>query len=997
MRSFIFILLLTFLWTSSSAQEIIEVVQIEKDDGLKDRTVDRIIRDDQGYFILLLKNAIQRYDGREFTNIDISAIKNKKLEVRDITNLSKLNDGTIIMSADEDEGILFYLKSRENKVLIAPIRGIPLTNNGELFMLEPNGVKSEKKDYTLSKAQLDKNISTELLSDVKLPVGIQSIANLDNIYYVQTKDNVIYHIGNDELTKLDVKGRLVQRENGIYVFDLGSIYKITGKSVSKVTDLLDDSSTCSILKLDKEENIIAAYSNRVRFHDKLYVLDNNDSLHVMDSIIGVSDLFKDFYTDDAFYRWMLGGYNGIHVINLLRDGSEIIFKRPTTKKGEFGVVVSGVATDGEDEVVFCRELMSVFDYDRDANEYTEVLGDFTNKGDYERNAKLYYHEKSKAYYSHGYRYDGKSDIYKSDIQNNESENHLIPIKLNDIYVRYEDDLIVGGWITKTDTGIIASYNLKTKDFRIISKQTSPVRSIYFDELTKKYWIGTYKGLLIFDESFKLIETLAKDNLPPQKLDVDHIIMCNRFNGKIIASSFGGGIYIIDPITYKVDDQISEENGLTDNSAIGIINDDIGNCWITTFNGINVINKDFKIVSKIYEHDGLPNREFNSKAIAKDGRGAIYSGTLNGVSMLDPKKVLNWKKTFGVDIEEVVGFLGESVEKIEIAEKISLLESYDSIQIKYVLPDYHTYPYVEENFAVIANELDYDIKDNIITIRNLSSGHHTIVMGDIYSGKTMSLTISRTVNYKRYFLTLLSFLLVGLLAYLISKKIISSTKKREEEKTKLNKKISDLQLSSLQSQMNPHFIFNALGAVQYFIQTHDTERADEYLSNFAMLMRSILESSKSKYIRLNEELRLLELYVGLEKVRFEELFEYDIKVDVNVDTEINIPPMIVQPFVENAINHGLYNLNERSGYLLIHFGMPEEDRLIITIEDNGVGRERAGQLRMKKHKSRGTQIVQERLETINNGDELIVTTETIDIIDNGKAMGTKVVISIDSNQ
>jgi hypothetical protein len=996
LRLFVFILLLSFLWTSTSGQEIIEVVQKEKDDGLKDRTVDKIIRDDQGYFILLLKNTIQKYDGREFTNIDISAINNENLEVRDIVQLSKLKDGTIIMSVEEDEGILFYLNSREDKVLTAPLRGIPIINNGELYVLKPNSTKNKTKEYQLNKARLDKNISSEQLSNVKLPIGIQSVANIDNTYYIQTEEYSVYHIENDELTKLEVSGKLIQRANGIYVFDFGSIYKVTGKSISKVVDLLDRSYKCNILKLDGEENIVAAYTGRARFHDRLYVLDKNDSLHVMQNIIGESDVFKDFYTDDAFYRWMLGGFNGIHVINLLRDGSEIIFKRPTTKKGEFGVVVSGVASDGEDEVIFCRELMSVFDFDRDANEYKEVLGDFTDKGDYERNAKMYYHKESKAYYSHAYRYDGKSDIYKSDIQNNESENHLIPIKLNDIYVRNEDDLIVGGWITKTDTGIIASYNLKTKDFRIISNHTSRVRSIYFDEITKNYWIGTYKGLLIFDESFNLIQTLNKDNLPPRKLDVDDIAMCNRFNGKIIAGSYGGGIYKIDPVSFNVEAQISEKNGLTDNSAIGIINDDLGNCWITTFNGVNVINKNFKIVSKIYEHDGLPNREFNSKAIAKDGQGAIYSGTLNGVSMLDPKKVLNWKKTFGIDIEEVLGYIDESVEKIEIAERINLLESYDSIQIKYVLPDYHTYPYVEENFAVIANELDYDSKDNIITIRDLSSGNHTIQMGDIYSGKTMSLTISRTVNYKRYFLTLLSFLFVGLMAYLISKKIISTTKKREEEKTKLNKRISDLQLSSLQSQMNPHFIFNALGAVQYFIQTHDTERADEYLSNFAMLMRSILESSKSKYIRLNEELRLLELYVGLEKVRFESLFEYDIKVDVNVDTEIDIPPMIVQPFVENAINHGLYNLKEREGYLLIHFGMPQEDKLIITISDNGVGRKKAAQLRMKKHKSRGTQIVQERLDTINNGDELIVNTKTIDIVDNGIAMGTKVIITIDSH-
>lgn len=116
-------------------------------------------------------------------------------------------------------------------------------------------------------------------------------------------------------------------------------------------------------------------------------------------------------------------------------------------------------------------------------------------------------------------------------------------------------------------------------------------------------------------------------------------MCNRFNGKIIAGSDGGGVFIIDPIIYEVEVQLSEDNGLKDNSACSIINDDIGHCWITTFNGVNVIDKSIKIIHKIYEHEGLPNREFNTKAIAKDGRGAIYCGTYNGISMLDPQKVL----------------------------------------------------------------------------------------------------------------------------------------------------------------------------------------------------------------------------------------------------------------------------------------------------------------------------------------------------------------------
>ena len=153
-------------------------------------------------------------------------------------------------------------------------------------------------------------------------------------------------------------------------------------------------------------------------------------------------------------------------------------------------------------------------------------------------------------------------------------------------------------------------------------------------------------------------------------------------------------------------------------------------------------------------------------------------------------------------------------------------------------------------------------------------------------------------------------------------------------------------------MNPHFIFNALGSIQYFIQTYDTVKADEFLSNFAMLMRSILESSKSKYISLSEEIKLIELYVGLEKIRFENLFDYQIAIDDNLDLESKVPPMIIQPFVENAINHGLYHLKGRKGLLNLTFDAINNNELKISISDNGIGRKAAAKLRNKNHKSRG---------------------------------------------
>ena len=135
------------------------------------------------------------------------------------------------MFVAEKEGVLFHLKSRENKVLIAPVRGIPIADNGILYVLKPNSDKSETKEYKLNKGHLDKNVSSEQLSNVKPPIDIQSVANLDNTYYVQTKDKNMYNIENKALTKFMVEGRLIQRANGIYVFDFGSIYKVIGQSV----------------------------------------------------------------------------------------------------------------------------------------------------------------------------------------------------------------------------------------------------------------------------------------------------------------------------------------------------------------------------------------------------------------------------------------------------------------------------------------------------------------------------------------------------------------------------------------------------------------------------------------------------------------------------------------------------------------------------------------------------------------------------------------------
>jgi ligand-binding sensor domain-containing protein/uncharacterized membrane-anchored protein YhcB (DUF1043 family) len=220
------------------------------------------------------------------------------------------------------------------------------------------------------------------------------------------------------------------------------------------------------------------------------------------------------------------------------------------------------------------------------------------------------------------------------------------------------------------------------------------------------------------------------------------------------------------------------------------------------------------------------------------------------------------------------------------------------------------------------------------------------------------------------------------------------KKKEQEKTEVNKKFAELELQALQAQMNPHFVFNALSAIQNFILNNNTEEATDYLSRFSRLMRLFLESSRNKYIALSDEKNLLEHYIKLEELRFKDKFSSKIIVDENVSLDTEIPSMLLQPFVENAINHGLVYKENNDGLLGIHFSK-NEDKLICVVEDNGIGRTKAAEIKnksLKPYKSRSTEITEDRLRSL----ELIENTKIeIDILDktdkNDKPMGTKVTI------
>ncbi len=209
--------------------------------------------------------------------------------------------------------------------------------------------------------------------------------------------------------------------------------------------------------------------------------------------------------------------------------------------------------------------------------------------------------------------------------------------------------------------------------------------------------------------------------------------------------------------------------------------------------------------------------------------------------------------------------------------------------------------------------------------------------------------------------------------------------------------SHLEGRFLRSQMNPHFIFNAMSSIQNFILDNKNKMAHEYLSKFAKLIRNVLEFSRKDFIQLREEIETLSIYIQLEKLRASDKFSYTITTASDINPEkCLIPSMIIQPFIENAIVHGLFSKEGNDGMLTVYFEQ-KGLQLICTIEDNGIGREKSKEIRDKKekyHRSRGMSVTKDRLEILKNSNQLDAGYSFEDLYDeNRNAIGTRVVIVV----
>lgn len=431
----------------------------------------------------------------------------------------------------------------------------------------------------------------------------------------------------------------------------------------------------------------------------------------------------------------------------------------------------------------------------------------------------------------------------------------------------------------------------------------------------------------------------------------------------------------------------------------------GRVWIFGQNGLHAIDPKNMEHRNFDLNDGLENMYFDPQQCINLEDGSILTHGHTGILVFQPDSVWAAGQTPDVDVIikniRVSGIDYQSKNNLNMVSSIELKPNQDLLEIQYqalVFPKAHhaVYSYKIDG---LSEDWIFHGKNTSITLTGLSHGQYefhvkTGMPQDHTPVKSLGIKVNIPYYLTWWFLSLAFLGIVGLL-YSIYQLRIKRIRHDEELKTEFNKKIAEVELQALRAQMNPHFMFNSLNSIKSYILKAGPLEAAEYLTNFATLIRSILHNSREKQVSLQKEIDALLLYIDLEKMRFPDKFDFMYMISEGVPVEdLMIPPLILQPYVENAIWHGLLHKSEK-GNLKITLSR-SEGMVECIIRDDGIGRAKAMELKKRsarKYKSMGMGITRDRIEIHNRMNELGISVEIIDHKDeNNHPTGTSVMIS-----
>ncbi|MCE3294613.1 MAG: ypdA 2 [Crocinitomicaceae bacterium] len=498
------------------------------------------------------------------------------------------------------------------------------------------------------------------------------------------------------------------------------------------------------------------------------------------------------------------------------------------------------------------------------------------------------------------------------------------------------------------------------------------------------WMATNNGLFSFDlKTRKWVDnSFLRKNLNYRIDDLaeskDGLWLC----------SFGKGIWY-----YNKKDKLTlydEKKGLASNYVRSLYLGPQNNLWVSTNEGLSRITgeSDWKIVNYPYL-EGYGIGQINDILRVNND---LYLATSNGFYKFPISKLDKQNKTAPIYITAASSRL---IKRLQNNAELEYGD--DKIVISFLALNYTNARKAEYYYMIKGyDDVWHKSPSSSVRLTKLPPGKYSfIVKTDSNSHATFTFSIKYPFWQKWWFISLTGLLLVICIYTLVNYRT-RKIKAEEREKNYIQVQIAGLQANVIRAQMNPHFMFNALNSIQSFILANENKQANFYLGKFSSLMRKIIQISRHDFVTVKEELRLLQDYIEIERMRCAYSFNYEINIGNKESLGVRIPAMIIQPFIENAVNHGLTPLEGREGKLEINFDIYGKN-IICTITDNGIGRTKANEIKQKKiryHQSASIKLTENRIDLYNKLYKAESKISIVDLYDeDGAATGTKVELII----
>lgn len=970
-------------------------------DGLPSSEVFHVLQDSKGYIWFATNAGVSRYDGYSFKTFDLSngLPDNTVFEIyEDMKGRIWFVPFSCKLSYFYNDSIrLFQYNNRLQKKLLSPnpIKKSFYIDTEEniyigvyghpVFKISKNGTISELRHYDISES----NVNIHVLNHTKAV-----LSNTGNYF------NYLTVIGPGYVFKIR-KAPKPSGRRAVVIDQKKTIWYSEGSQLLQINDSLDTKIKVfdkDIIWLDSDtrNNLwVGFYNGGIECYKNSDVFNSEPSRYLDHLSVSSSIADKDngywFTTlnEGVFYipNPLFSSYT--NTTGLLPERINCIL--PLNNKLWVG---------GNSNFLSCIDPDSIRNYKICDNGKTDISTMFFDgSGDklwFSSSLSLHYLKNNKIH-----------NITERTLSGNMKKYPYLQIHFNEMITGRNNILWLG-----SSKGL---YNVVGNDLYLVNREISDkIRVNTLDEDNEgNIWIGNNEGVWVYTpegkNGFDGTLSCMGDKYPLLKNRITAIHI-DKKNNRYFFATKGAGLLIMQKGTVI---QLLEKDGLLSNSttSMSINGDDI---WLGTSSGLNKISarsfskKIFKIQS-FTENHGLISNEITQVKIHGP---IVFAATNKGLTIFD------YTKTTPNPVPPPV-----YIEKIQVMDRDTFLKnnfslayhqnsvSFNFTGLSYKMAGNVTYKYRLDKDGDPGNWVVQDLHMSRFSF--LSPGDYTFQVtarneDGVWNEKPISISFKITPPYwKTWWFLSLVFLLavsaVGLVFLIIFRIRINEARKRirlkREEIRKRNMLLRDLnkyKQQVLNKQMNPHFIFNSLNSIQRYILKNDRIKSNLYLSKFATLMRIILNNSMQNLILIKEDLEALNLYLELEALRFEGKFEYSVEVKDEAILSCRIPPLFIQPFVENSIWHGLMPKNDK-GKIIINFVFLNSGEILCTITDDGIGRKVSETLKnetRKDHKSLGTNLTSARLDVLNSLYHTHMKIEYHDVENNdGTPAGTRVNVTI----